>query len=104
MDGLAAGKGGKPLAASSRRRRKAGLLNLRFHDLRHYHASLLIDAGLSAVAVAERLGHYSPTVTMDVYAHRFKRRDVDDRASAAIEAALAEPTANNIVSITQATG
>jgi hypothetical protein len=52
----------------------------------------------------ERLGgHHSPTVTMDVYAHQFKRRDVDDRASEAIEAALAEPTADNVVSITQAT-
>lgn len=84
-------------------RRESGLPNLRFHDLRHYHASLLIDAGLSAVAVAERLGHHSPTVTMDVYAHQFKRRDVDDRASEAIEAALAEPTADNVISITQAT-
>jgi integrase len=84
-------------------RRESVLPNLRFHDLRHNHASLMIDAGLSAVAVADCLGHHSPTVTMDVYAHQFKRRDVDDRASEAIEAALAEPTADNVVSITQAT-
>lgn len=85
-------------------RRSVGLPSLRFHDLRHYHASLLIDAGMSAVAVAERLGHHSPTVTMDVYAHQFKRRDVDNRASVAIDAALVEPTADNVVPISKATG
>jgi integrase len=85
-------------------RREVALPNLRFHDLRHYHASLLIEAGLSPVQVAERLGHHSPTVTMDVYAHEFKRRDVDNRASAAVDAALSSPTADNVVRLTKATG
>lgn len=85
-------------------RRSVGLPNLRFHDLRHFHASLLIDAGHSPVAVAERLGHPSPTVTMDVYAHQFKRRDGHDRASAALDAALAPRTDGNVVPIVKAAG
>ncbi|MBF0975238.1 MAG: tyrosine-type recombinase/integrase [Atopobium sp.] len=40
------------------------------HDLRHSHASLLIEKGFSAVAIAERLGHESSNVTFH-YAHHF---------------------------------
>lgn len=40
-----------------------------WHDLRHYHASLLISQGLSARAVADRLGHADPVETLRVYSH-----------------------------------
>lgn len=40
-----------------------------WHQLRHHHASLLIAAGLSPVAVAHRLGHKDATQTLEVYAH-----------------------------------
>jgi integrase len=44
---------------------------LRFHDLRHTCASLLIAAGTPALYVKERLGHASITTTMNLYAHAF---------------------------------
>lgn len=40
-----------------------------WHDLRHHHASLLISAGLSPRAVADRLGHADPSETLNVYSH-----------------------------------
>lgn len=49
---------------------KAGLKQIRVHDLRHSHVSLLIDMGYSAVAIAERAGHESVDITYR-YAHMF---------------------------------
>lgn len=57
-----------------------------FHALRHSHASALIAAGLDVVAVSRRLGHASPALTLSVYSHLF--RNTDDKAAAAIDAAL----------------
>ncbi len=42
---------------------------LRFHDLRHTVASLLLSKGCSLKAVSQRLGHSNPTMTLRVYAH-----------------------------------
>jgi integrase len=42
---------------------------VRFHDLRHTHASLLLSAGHSLRAVSQRLGHADPAMTLRVYAH-----------------------------------
>lgn len=42
------------------------------HDCRHYHASVLILAGIEPQKVADRLGHANVTVTLKVYAHLFK--------------------------------
>ncbi len=46
----------------------AGLLPLRFHDLRHTAATLGLAAGAHIKAVQERLGHASAKMTLDVYA------------------------------------
>ena len=43
---------------------------IRVHDLRHSHVSLLIDMGYSAVSIAERVGHESVEITYR-YAHMF---------------------------------
>lgn len=49
---------------------KAGLdPALRFHDLRHTHASLLVAAGLPVKVIADRLGHSKPSLTLDTYSH-----------------------------------
>lgn len=48
---------------------------LRFHDLRHTCAALLIAAGANPKDIADRLGHSSITVTVDVYGHRFESHD-----------------------------
>jgi integrase len=57
-----------------------------FHGLRHTHASQLIDAGVDVVTLARRFGHSSPTVTLTVYAHLFRKDD--GKAAAAIDAAM----------------
>ena len=49
--------------------KKAGLPHLRFHDLRHTHASLMLKQGVHPKIVSERLGHASITITLDTYSH-----------------------------------
>lgn len=48
---------------------KAGLPDIRFHDLRHTSATLLLSANVHPKVVQERLGHSSITLTMDTYSH-----------------------------------
>lgn len=48
---------------------KAGLPHVRFHDLRHSAASLLIAAGVELVEVSMLLGHSEMRVTADLYSH-----------------------------------
>ena len=48
---------------------KAGLRRIRFHDLRHTFASLLIQAGESLAYVKDQLGHSSIKITVDLYGH-----------------------------------
>lgn len=50
--------------------RRAGLRKIRFHDLRHTFASLLIANSEDIVRVSRLLGHSSPKVTLDIYAHQ----------------------------------
>ena len=47
----------------------AGLRRIRFHDLRHTFASLLLQHGESPVYVKEQMGHSSIQVTVDLYGH-----------------------------------
>ena len=49
--------------------RKVRLTNVRLHDLRHFHATLLLKAGTHPKIVQERLGHSSIMVTLDTYSH-----------------------------------
>lgn len=55
------------------------------HDLRHHYASVLLAAGESVVAVAERLGHENATLVLTTYGHLMP--DSEDRTRKAIEAA-----------------
>src|SRR6266849_2810579 len=48
---------------------RAGLRQIRIHDLRHTYASLLIQQGESLVYVKEQLGHHSIKITVDTYGH-----------------------------------
>lgn len=48
---------------------KSGLPLIRFHDLRHTHATLALQAGVHPKIVSERLGHASTSFTLDVYSH-----------------------------------
>jgi integrase len=47
----------------------AGLDGLRFHDLRHSHAALLISGGEHVDVIQSRLGHASAKITLDTYGH-----------------------------------
>ncbi|MBA4550022.1 site-specific integrase [Thermoactinomyces intermedius] len=49
--------------------RKHNLPPIRFHDLRHTHATLLLQQGEHPKIVSERLGHSTITITMDLYSH-----------------------------------
>jgi integrase len=48
---------------------KHGATGLRLHDLRHFHASILLRANKHPKVVSERLGHASIGITLDVYSH-----------------------------------
>jgi integrase len=73
-------KGTKPIRPADLRRwvirpalRAAGLPEeIRTYDLRHSHASLLIDEGANPLELAQRMGHTDPTVTLRVYGHLFE--------------------------------
>ena len=53
---------------------QAGVKAIRIHDIRHSHASLLIDLGFSALLVSERLGHENVSTTLNTYSHLFPSR------------------------------
>lgn len=55
----------------------------RFHDLRHYFASLLIASGLDVKVVQARLRHASAKTTLDTYGHLWPDRDNTSRAAVA---------------------
>jgi integrase len=48
---------------------KAGLPHIRFHDLRHTHATLLLKRDIHPKIVSERLGHANIAITLDTYSH-----------------------------------
>ena len=56
--------------------KKAGIRHVRFHSLRHYHATSLISKGFSIKAVSQRLGHASIEITLRVYGHVMPGDDV----------------------------
>jgi integrase len=60
--------------------------DLRFHDLRHTCATLLLSGGVNAKVVSEMLGHASITITLNTYSHVLP--DMQDSAAEAMEAAL----------------
>lgn len=52
----------------------AGVKRIRTHDLRHSHASLLIDMGYSIFLISERLGHEKVDTTMNIYGHLYPNK------------------------------
>jgi len=79
---------GGPLRASNVVRRsfrpllkRAGLPVIRFHDLRHTAATLMLGQGIHPKIVQERLGHSKIAVTLDIYSHVLPsmQRDVAEK-------------------------
>ena len=64
----------------------ARIRKIRFHDLRHTYASLLIDQGENPKYIQNQLGHSSITTTMDTYGHLMKdvNKEAADRLGNAI--------------------
>jgi integrase len=65
----------------------AGLPNIRFHDLRHTCATLLLTKAVHPKVVQELLGHASIQITLDTYSHLLP--DMGDIAASAMDSALA---------------
>ena len=53
----------------------AGLNPIRIHDLRHSHASLLIEMGFNILMVSQRLGHEKVETTWQTYAHLYPDKE-----------------------------
>jgi integrase len=72
-------------------RRSVGLDEVRLHDLRHYVATRLLDAGMPVRTVSERLGHANATTTLGIYAQSVPA--TDRRAADLLGGLLDDPTA-----------
>ena len=68
--------------------RLSGVPRIRVHDLRHSHASFLIDKGFSPLLIAERLGHEKIQTTLQIYSHLYpnKQQEVAQQIQAFYEA------------------
>lgn len=80
---LFSNESGKPLRPDSisqfwgRFRKRTNLREIRFHDLRHTSATILINRGTHAKVIQERLGHSTIGTTMNVYGHVLQKADQD---------------------------
>ena len=68
-------------------------LEARFHDLRHAHASLLLESGVPLHVVKTRMGHSSIQTTVDIYGHVMPASDVE--AGAVLARRLAKPSSED---------
>jgi len=89
---------GEPTAGPSDAWPLAGLV---FHELRHTAAALAIAAGAHPMAIKERLGHSSITVTLDRYGHRFPRLEeaIAERLDGVLRESLAAPVRPEAASV-----
>lgn len=67
-------------------------LPMRFHDLRHTHAAMLIAQGVHPKVIQNRLGHSSIKITLDTYGHLFE--GLDEAAAERLDAAFGRATAD----------
>ena len=57
--------------------KKSGVKVVRIHDLRHSHASLLIEMGFSPLLISERLGHKDIRTTLQTYSHLYPNKQAE---------------------------
>ena len=55
----------------------SGVKKIRVHDIRHSHASLLVEMGFSLLLIAERLGHERVQTTMETYSHLYPNKQIE---------------------------
>jgi integrase len=70
--------------------KSAGIEPLRWHDLRHTFASLLIAGGANIVFISRQLGHGSSDITLRLYSHLFDRAEQAERTRDLLEATLGD--------------
>jgi integrase len=72
---------------------KSGLPRVRFHDLRHSHATHILGAGVHPKIASERLGHATVGLTLDTYSHVIPgmQEDAVSRVDAAFASAVGRP-------------
>ncbi len=70
---------------------RAGVKKIRFHDLRHTHATQLLGQGVHPKVVSERLGHATVAITLDIYSHVLPgmQEDAAAKVDQALRAAIA---------------
>lgn len=104
LDDLAFGNtDGKPLNPASVSRsfltiaRKAGIQGVRFHDLRHTFASLMLQRGANPKVISEALGHSSVAFTLQTYSHIIKgmQEDAMSLLNEVLPAGMNGPCNNN---------
>lgn len=54
-----------------------GVKKIRVHDIRHSHASLLVEMGCTPLLLAERLGHERVQTTMETYSHLYPNKQAE---------------------------
>jgi integrase len=62
-------RNGKKVLLSESIIKLAAVPKIRFHDLRHTHATLLLSKGINVKVISERLGYSNIKVTLDTYSH-----------------------------------
>jgi integrase len=69
---------------------KTALPRIRFHDLRHTHATQMLSAGVHAKVASERLGHSTIGITLDLYSHVMPgmQADAAEQVDAALQVAI----------------
>lgn len=87
-DGATAWKPNRVTKAFGRHRKAVGLRPFRLHDLRHFMATEMLEAGVPMVTVSRRLDHRRVSTTMDRYAHSVPGGDA--QASATLRARFEE--------------
>jgi integrase len=72
--------------------KRAGLPEIRFHDLRHTYATMMLLAGVNPKVVQEQLGHANIGITLDTYSHVMPSMSTDatDRLDALLGKAMAD--------------
>ncbi len=55
--------------------KQSGVKKIRIHDIRHSHASLLIELGENILLISERLGHENVQTTLEIYGHLYPNKD-----------------------------
>ena len=57
--------------------KKSGVRKIRVHELRHSHASHLIELGVSPLTISERLGHEDIKTTLNTYSHLYPNKQTE---------------------------